>query len=520
MRGDIKTNFIKDYQPGPDAVVELYNGKFTDVINEAYFPGGGSIFIKGGKILTTPEAVNDPEKINPDFQVDLQGKAVMPGLFNTHCHVQMLMPTLLPTWQETRIAKRYRQMQLDKNMSDCLSHGVTYIRDAMSDDLRLNRILKKRIDNREQPGPRILQSVVVTQPDGYFSQKYGLVMRIMRAVLGMPTLDFDDKESGILVFPADADERTVRDAVDRAVDERGAEAIKVPEQRMNLSSLKDDLSIMTMGQLEALTDQARKRGLQSTIHQVTVETFQRGVAGRVSSLAHMARDRNLSNEDTAAFIDADCIFEPTLSVGYDVAWPLDGVPAADHPDMKRLCEFRDNAFSFADLADRFYIPELRESVRRSYEYFVNGRMKLLGLIDMTRMMKLYASVASYGVENFRKLFEGGARMALANDGGISPCTPAMMGHELALFDLFLNHDPERRVFSGADALKIATINSACSMGVQDRFGSLEAGKVADLVLVEGDPLADFRVVGSRAAAVFMDGRLVVDNCGLEIRPTG
>ena len=53
------------------------------------------------------------------------------------------------------------------------------------------------------------------------------------------------------------------------------------------------------------------------------------------------------------------------------------------------------------------------------------------------------------------------------------------------------------------------------MGLETEFGSLESGKVADLAVVDGDPLADFRVLGSRVAALFMDGKLVIDNCGLQ-----
>jgi len=44
----------------------------------------------------------------------------------------------------------------------------------------------------------------------------------------------------------------------------------------------------------------------------------------------------------------------------------------------------------------------------------------------------------------------------------------------------------------ADALKIATINSARAMRVSDKLGTVEVGKLADLVVVEGDPLTDIR----------------------------
>jgi len=46
----------------------------------------------------------------------------------------------------------------------------------------------------------------------------------------------------------------------------------------------------------------------------------------------------------------------------------------------------------------------------------------------------------------------------------------------------------------AAALKIATINGARAMHVGDFLGSIEAGKIADLVIVRGDPLSEIRNV--------------------------
>lgn len=44
----------------------------------------------------------------------------------------------------------------------------------------------------------------------------------------------------------------------------------------------------------------------------------------------------------------------------------------------------------------------------------------------------------------------------------------------------------------AAALKIATINGARAMGVSDKLGTLEAGKLADLVVIDGNPLTDIK----------------------------
>ena len=44
-------------------------------------------------------------------------------------------------------------------------------------------------------------------------------------------------------------------------------------------------------------------------------------------------------------------------------------------------------------------------------------------------------------------------------------------------------------FSGEEAVKIMTFNGARILGKQRQFGSIAAGKVADLVVIRGNPLA-------------------------------
>jgi imidazolonepropionase-like amidohydrolase len=52
------------------------------------------------------------------------------------------------------------------------------------------------------------------------------------------------------------------------------------------------------------------------------------------------------------------------------------------------------------------------------------------------------------------------------------------------------------------AWKAITINPAKLAGIDDRVGSLEVGKDADIVLFDGDPLKE---IGARAALVLVNG---------------
>jgi imidazolonepropionase-like amidohydrolase len=61
--------------------------------------------------------------------------------------------------------------------------------------------------------------------------------------------------------------------------------------------------------------------------------------------------------------------------------------------------------------------------------------------------------------------------------------------------------------TAAQAIQVATINSAAAIGRSDDLGSLEPGKFADLIAVRGDPLQDIQVM-QQISAVMREGRLV------------
>jgi len=405
--------------------------------------------------------------------------------------------------------KKYKEQQKAKNLLDCLAHGITYIRDAWHPDLSENRALKERISKGELPGPRILQSVTVGPTGSYMQEKLSLGMK----VLGMPHVDDVSKDdAGSVAFSPDATKEQVRAAVDVAIDERGADVIKIGDETYSFFARKP-IPIMTIEQLCVMADQARRRGVQFTMHHSSVESFHRGVKAGVSSLAHLPMDAPLTQADVEAFKASDCFIEPTLSAWYALmSWKMAGNPLNNHPELERITAFRDRVYTFASVADKYFIPELRDSVMNSYRKLASGKPKMMGIMDVSGNFAWSEKIAVY-FENFCLLYKHGVPMTTANDNK-PPCTPAMMDLELLMFDHLLKGDPERKPFSGAEAVKIATINSARSLGLEQEFGSIESGKTADLVILDGDPLKDFRLIGRQVDALFMDGRLLIDNCGL------
>ena len=66
--------------------------------------------------------------------------------------------------------------------------------------------------------------------------------------------------------------------------------------------------------------------------------------------------------------------------------------------------------------------------------------------------------------------------------------------------------------SPLEALSATTIDAAKLLKMDDRIGSLEAGKLADFVVVDGDPLADISILQdkSRILTVAVGGQTMVE----------
>ena len=122
---------------------------------------------------------------------------------------------------------------------------------------------------------------------------------------------------------------------------------------------------------------------------------------------------------------------------------------------------------------------------------------LYGMTDAQRtdaMDRKENSIASS-----KRALAAGVRIAAGTDAGGSPARHGFIARELELM-----------VDSGmspSDALESATRAGADLMGIQDLAGTIEVGKQADMVLIDGDPLSDLGALRN-VWAVFQGGRRV------------
>jgi imidazolonepropionase-like amidohydrolase len=101
-------------------------------------------------------------------------------------------------------------------------------------------------------------------------------------------------------------------------------------------------------------------------------------------------------------------------------------------------------------------------------------------------------------ESLRKAIAAGVKIAFGTDAGVFP--HGENAHEFAVY--------VKLGMSPVDALRTATIRAADLLGVSDR-GAIEAGKLADLVAVPGDPLRDITAT-ERVSWVMQGGKVVLE----------
>jgi imidazolonepropionase-like amidohydrolase len=83
-------------------------------------------------------------------------------------------------------------------------------------------------------------------------------------------------------------------------------------------------------------------------------------------------------------------------------------------------------------------------------------------------------------KNMARAFASGVKIAMGTDAAVFP--HGLNARELAVY-VKLGMTP-------IDALRTTTVNAADLLGWSDRVGSIEPGKYADIIAVDGDPLAD------------------------------
>ena len=112
------------------------------------------------------------------------------------------------------------------------------------------------------------------------------------------------------------------------------------------------------------------------------------------------------------------------------------------------------------------------------------------------------AVLNQRLEDIKHLWDEGVTVAFGTDSTISQSASAE-GRFLAEARAL------NRVLSNQEVIATLTQNAAAYLGLEDELGTLEAGKIADIAIIDGDPLADISDLRN-VEVVIQGGRIVVD----------
>ncbi|WP_437886299.1 amidohydrolase family protein [Sorangium sp. So ce307] len=319
------------------------------------------------------------------------------------------------------------------------------------------------------PGLSLQRGVTSLREPGNWIEAYDAARKlgpVPRLFLAGPMLDGPDPaypESAVIV----RDAAEARWAVDRLV-ERGASAIKVYFR-------------LPLGTVEAIAQAAHARGVIATAHLETVDAaaaIRAGLDGieHITSLGTALVPPREAERYRQAVIARN---EARVQGRYELFRGISlGAPRTF--ELLRLLAAR-GTFVTPTLG----IFERRASDEGATETHVRGFENMMRLTGAARRAGVRVVVGSHGAAP-------GAERGWA-----------------------YQHEMELLVESGLSPMEVlvaGTAENARFFRVDDRLGSVEPGKLADLVLVEGDPLADIRAM-RRVRRVMLNGRWVASPQG-------
>ncbi len=462
---------------GADETLLVHNAKLVDVIGGGLFRET-EILIRGGKIEKLLSKKSDA-KIEADRKIDAGGRYIIPGLINAHVHITLpgvagLSFTMIKSYGE----------QIERNCVDCITHGVTTVRDQMGDQEQIMS-LKDSIAGGELMGPRILRSIGVEVAGGYLD--YGGATRLLNDAVKLAE-----------------NVSEARDAVAFALDQ-GVDHIKLGLQAYSLlGSGNKPLKMMPDDMMRAVVEKAESLGVPTAVHHTCRKGFQKAMRAGVHSFEHMTRDRSLEDSDIELFKASGRAIVPTGSVAWALTYPRTSDENFDHPMVQKI--YKDKMERMDSVLEEYTVPgmaRLGKKIHRKYSrpgYFDRDRMMIVPSVGF------FIAAGAIGGPNMMRMYEAGCIMGCGNDGGIPFTWPGSLPLEM-LLNQEAGMKPE-------DVLRSATAVNAEIIRMDDSLGTLDAGKIADMVLLDGNPLENMENVG-KVEAVLQSGRLVYTKGGVK-----
>jgi imidazolonepropionase-like amidohydrolase len=230
--------------------------------------------------------------------------------------------------------------------------------------------------------------------------------------------------------------------------------------------------------VRATAEEAHAAGLRLAVHATELDVAKSALRAGADYLVHSVEDAPIDDEFLALAKRNKIIYCPTLFVLMGYRYALSGTwqPTADE---KRLADPQ----MLAAMGDLAKIPKDKLPERVA---------KLMAAPPEVK-------VSQVSIDNLRKVWDAGIPVAMGTDAGnIGTLHGPSVFREMALMT--------QAGLTPLQVLRTATVGGAMAMGMPDDIGTIAPGKLADLVVLDADPLADVANL-SQARYVMKGGKV-------------
>jgi imidazolonepropionase-like amidohydrolase len=221
-----------------------------------------------------------------------------------------------------------------------------------------------------------------------------------------------------------------------------------------------------------------------------VDLIKIATTGGVNSRIGLGLDAQMFDDEAKAIVETARLYGKKVAVhahgadGINMALRV-GANSIEHGTL-----LDDESLKLFRSSGAYYVPTLST---------VNGYLERIAANpnayapDVRKKIDWRISITG---EALRKAVPAGVKIAFGTDAGVSK-----HGRNADEFELMVKHG-----MTPATAIHAATVSAADLLGIADQVGSVEPGKIADLVAVTGDPLSDVTVL-KKVGFVMKDGKV-------------
>jgi imidazolonepropionase-like amidohydrolase/ABC-type multidrug transport system permease subunit len=418
----------------------------------------GAVLIRGGKIAEVYSGSAPSAKELNAEPIEASGKTLLPGLIDVHVHLGA--PGGVFTARED-------YLDSDKNMrrelAAYLYSGITAVKtvgDALDGVLKVRGILNS--------GESLGAELFVCGP--MFTTEGGHGTEILKYAKEMPEAVRAELMRQMVRLPKTPEEARaqVDDLKKRGVDgikailEAGAPGMLF--QRMDVSILR------------AVSEQAHADKLPIVVHTGDSHDVEDALSANANGIEHGSFRDEIPDELFDRMKQQGAAYDPTLMVVEAVLSMAQGK---------------------TDPLDRSLVQQVGPPS------LIEGTKKFLTSRDSDRMKNTWGQMPfnpEIGRRNLLKAYQRGVMLVTGSDAG----------NMLVVHGPTIHRELQLWVEAGIPApvaLQAATYNAARLLGVENRIGSIQKGRDADLLLVDGNPLLDIGATERISAVIFKGERV-------------